>query len=401
MDKEVGFVGLSRVTGVDASTARRIGVGLLGYAFMGKAHTNALKKIPYIYWPPTVIPELVSVCGSREEGVREAASRYGYDHYTTDWKELVSDPQVEVFDNVGPNNLHAEPCIAAAKAGKHVLCEKPLARNAQEAKRMWDAVKAAEVKHMCGFSYRFVPAIRLAKEMIDAGEIGEIYHFRASYQQEWIMDADFPQVWRLNKGISGSGALGDLGAHIIDLGRFLVGEPEAISATTRTFIPERPSPDGKGTVKVDVDDAFEAIVRFSNGAVGTLEASRFCSGRKNHMTFEINGSKGSLAFDLEKLNSLQVYLREEANPQLHGFREVLVTESDHPFYSVWWPHGHVLGWEHAHIHEINHFLSAIARDESVEPYGATFEDGYKAAVVCDAILASAETHSEQKIVYEA
>jgi len=400
MDKEVGFVGLNRVTGVDASTARRIGVGLLGYAFMGKAHTNALKKIPYIYWPPTVIPELVSVCGSREEGVREAASRYGYDHYTTDWRELVADPEVDVFDNVGPNNLHAEPCIAAAKAGKHVLCEKPLARNAEEAKKMWDSVKATSVKHMCGFSYRFVPAVRLAKEMLDAGELGEIYHFRASYQQEWIMDADFPQVWRLNKKTSGSGALGDLGAHIIDLARFLIGEPDTLSATTTTFIPERPLPDGKGTVKVDVDDAFEAIVRFQNGAVGTLEASRFCAGRKNHMTFEINGSKGSIAFDLEKLNSLQVYFRKEANPQLHGFREVLVTESDHPFYSVWWPHGHVLGWEHAHIHEISHFLNAIAKNESVEPYGATFEDGYKAAVICDAILASAETHSEQQIAYE-
>ena len=400
MGKDVGFIGLGRVTGEDASKAKEIGVGLLGYAFMGKAHTNAFKKIPYIYWPPAAIPKLVSICGSREEGVREAAARYGYDHYTTDWKELASDPQVEVFDNVGPNHLHAEPCIAAAKAGKHVLCEKPLARNAQEAKRMWDAVEAAKVKHMCGFNYRFVPAIRLAKEMIESGELGEIYHFRASYQQEWIMDADFPQVWRLNKKVSGSGALGDLGAHIIDLGRFLVGEPEALSAATRTFIPERPSPDGKGTAVVDVDDAFEAVVRFKNGAVGTLEASRFCAGRKNHMTFEINGSKGSIAFDLERLNSLQVYFRKETNPQLHGFREVLVTESDHPFYSVWWPHGHVLGWEHAHIHEINHFLSAIAKDESVEPYGATFEDGYKNAVICDAILTSAESRSEQKIIYE-
>ncbi len=400
MDKEVGFVSQGKVTGADKSNAKELGVGLLGYAFMGKAHTNALKKIPYIYWPPTVLPKLVSICGFREEGVREAAMRYGYDHYTTDWRELVADPEVDVFDDVGPNNLHAEPCIAAAKAGKHVICEKPLARNAQEAKRMWNAVRAAKVKHMCGFNYRFVPAIRLAKEMLDAGELGEIYHFRASYQQEWVMDADFPQTWRLNKQTSGSGALGDLGAHIIDLARFLVDEPETVTGTTRTFISERPLPNGKGTVKVDVDDAFEAVVRFRNGAVGTLEASRFCAGRKNHMTFEINGSKGSLAFDLEKLNSLQVYFRKETNPQLHGFREVLVTESDHPFYSVWWPHGHILGWEHAHIHEINHFLEAIANNTSVEPYGATFEDGYKAAVICDAILKSAETHSEQKIVYE-
>jgi len=399
-EKEVGFVSLGRTQGSVGKEVPEIGIGLLGYAFMGKAHTNAYKKIPYIYWPPAAIPKLVSVCGSHEGGVREAAVRYGYDHYTTDWRELIADPAVDLFDNVGPNNLHAEPCIAAAKAGKHVLCEKPLARSAEEAKRMWDAVEAASVKHMCGFNYRFVPAIRLAKEMIDADELGQIYHFRASYQQEWIMDADFPQVWRLNKKTAGTGALGDLGAHIIDLSRFLIGEPDVISATTRTFIPERPSPDGKGTVKIDVDDAFEAVVRFRNGAVGTLEASRFCAGRKNHMTFEINGSKASIAFDLEKLNSLQVYFREEATPQLHGFREVLVTESDHPFYSVWWPHGHVLGWEHAHIHEINHFLDAIANDKSVAPYGTTFEDGYKNAVICDAILRSAETHREQQIVYE-
>ncbi|HDL86705.1 MAG TPA: Gfo/Idh/MocA family oxidoreductase [Candidatus Acetothermia bacterium] len=400
MAKEVGFVNQGKATGGDASNAKEIGIGLLGYAFMGKAHTNAFKKIPYIYWPPAAIPKLVSVCGSHEDGVREAAARYGYDHYTTDWRKLVTDPEVDVFDNVGPNNLHAEPCIAAAKAGKHVLCEKPLARNAREAKSMWDAVREASVKHMCGFSYRFVPAIRLAKEMLDAGELGEIYHFRASYQQEWVMDVNPAHVWRLSKETSGSGAVGDLGSHIIDLARFLVGEVETISGTTRTFIPERPSADGKGTVKVDVDDAFEAVVRFKNGAVGTLEASRFCAGRKNHMTFEINGSKGSIAFNLEKLNSLQVYFREEQNPQLHGFREVLVTESDHPFYSVWWPHGHILGWEHAHIHEINHFLNAIAMNESVEPYGATFEDGYKAAVICDAILVSAETHTEQQIAYE-
>ncbi|HHR85455.1 MAG TPA: Gfo/Idh/MocA family oxidoreductase, partial [Candidatus Acetothermia bacterium] len=235
MDKEVGFVSQGKVTGADKSSAKELGVGLLGYAFMGKAHTNALKKIPYIYWPPVALPKLVSVCGSHKEGVREAALRYGYDHYTTDWRELVADPEIDVFDNVGPNNLHAEPCIAAARAGKHVLCEKPLARSAQEAKEMWDAVRAAEVKHMCGFSYRFVPAVRLAKEMLDAGELGEIYHFRASYQQEWIMDANFPQVWRLNKKTSGTGALGDLGAHIIDLARFLVGEPDKISGTTTTF----------------------------------------------------------------------------------------------------------------------------------------------------------------------
>jgi predicted dehydrogenase len=193
------------------SNLREIGIGMLWHGFMGKAHTNALKKIPYIFWPPPAVPKLVAICGSKEEAVREVAARYGYKRYTTSWEELVADPEVELVINAGPNALHADPCIAAAKAGKHVLCEKPLARSTEEAKRMWDAVKEASVKHMCGFNYRFVPAVRLAKEMIDAGELGEIYHFRAQYLQEWAMDPSLPYVWRFDKRVAGSGALGDLG----------------------------------------------------------------------------------------------------------------------------------------------------------------------------------------------
>jgi len=395
--RDVGFVSLSKTSGGMKSHGPDIGVGMLGYAFMGKAHTNAYKKIPYIFWPAPVTPRLVSICGIPQEAVAEAASRYGYERSTTDWRELVADKDVHLFDNVGPNSLHAEPCVAAAKAGKHVLCEKPLARNSEEARQMWDAVKEAGVKHMCGFNYRFVAAIRLAREMIEAGELGDIYHFRARYLQEWIMDPQFPWVWRLDRKMSGSGALGDLGAHIIDLSRFLVGDVASVSALTTTFIGERPNAAGDGTRPVDVDDAFEAIVRFENGAVGTYEASRFCGGRKNHMVFEINGAKASIAFDLERLNELRIC--KVADGRGEGFRTLSVTESDHPFCEVWWPHGHVLGWEHAHIHEVYHMLEAIANDKEISPYGATFEDGYKCAVICDAILASAESGSEVAIRY--
>jgi len=396
MSEKVGFVSLSNTTGETQSSGSEVGIGLLGHAFMGKAHTNAYKKIPYIYWPTTAIPKLVQICGIPENAVAEAASRYGYAKHTANWKDLVDDPDIQLFDNAGPNNLHADPCIAAAKAGKHVLCEKPLARTASEAKTMWEAVRDAGVKHMCGFNYRFVPAIRLAKEMIDAGEIGEIYHFRARYLQEWIMDPEFPWVWRLAKDISGSGALGDLGAHIVDISRFLVGDPAHVSAIAPTFIKQRP--DGTGGMRsVDVDDAFESIVAFQNGAVGTYEASRFAGGRKNHMTFEINGSKASIVFNLERLNELQICEVKGGSGQ--GFKTVSVTEANHPLYAAWWPHGHNIGWEHAHIHELHHLINAIANDTNISPYGATFEDGYKCAVICDAILASSESGSSVAISY--
>jgi len=396
-EKEVGFVSLSKRTGASDASWREIGIGILGYGFMGKAHTNAYKKIPYIFWPPAAKANLISICGVPQDAAQEAAQRYGYERSTSDWHELIADPDVELFDNCGPNNLHAEPCIEAAKAGKHVLCEKPLARSAEEAKRMWDAVHEAGVKHLCSFNYRFVPAIRLAKEMIDAGEIGDIYHFRARYLQEWIMDPEFPWVWRLSKDVSGSGALGDLGAHIIDLSRFLAGEPASLSATAETFIKQRTKPGSGESVPVDVDDAFEAMVRFENGAIGTYEASRFAGGHKNGLTFEINGSKRSLRFDLERLNELEIC--DMRNGQGQGFRTVSVTESEHPYMSNWWAHGHVLGWEHAHIHTIHHFLDAIANNTDVSPYGATFEDGYKCAVICDAVLASSASGERIAIEY--
>jgi predicted dehydrogenase len=384
-DKEVGFVTMGKTSG--AANARTIGVGMLGYAFMGKAHANAYRTIPYMTWPPPLVPRLVAVAGRTEEAVAEAARRYGFEEYATDWRNLVSNDEVELFDNSGPNNLHAEPTIAAAEAGKHVICEKPLARTADESYGVWQRVAAAGVKHMCAFNYRFVPAVRLAREMLEAGDFGDIYHFRGSYLQEWG-DID-DQVWRFERAAAGSGALGDLGAHVLDLARYLVGEVKSVSGGTRTF------KDGR-----DVDDAFEAVVEFEGGAIGTVEASRFCPGRKNAFTWEINGSKGSIAFDLERLNELQVNLKgSKPGERAQGFRDVLVSEADHPFWEHWWPHGHIIGWEHSFVHEIHHLLSAIAKDEDVAPHGATFEDGYRTAEICDAIVRSSESGRREEVPY--
>lgn len=386
MADQVGFVTMAGARAT--TTAPEVGIGMLGYAFMGKAHTNAYKKIPYMIYPPPAVPKLVAIAGRDEAAVKEAALRYGYEGYYTDWRKMLADPRVQLFDNAGPNNLHAEPCIAAAEAGKHILCEKPLARSREEAQTMLNAVKKTGVKHMVSFNYRFVPAIRQVYELIKGGDLGEIYHFRAVYLQEWIADPNFPLVWRLDKKVAGSGALGDLGAHIIDLGRFLAGEPASVMALTKTFIKQRPLPGGIGSGIVEVDDAFEAIIEFENGAIGTLEASRFCPGRKNYEMFEINGSKGSIRFNLERLNELEVYWKDAPVKETQGFTDVLVTEAYHPFWSNWWPHGHIIGWEHTFVHEIAHLLDAIVNNKEVAPYGATFEDGYRNAVICDAIVQS-------------
>ncbi|CAN5225119.1 Gfo/Idh/MocA family oxidoreductase [soil metagenome] len=391
-DKQVGFVTMGQAGG--RGEIEEIGVGMLGYAFMGQAHSHAYKTLAYMPWPPPLIPRLVAIGGRTEEAVAEAARRYGFEKAVTDWHDLVSDERIQLFDNSGPNNLHAEPTIAAAEAGKHVLCEKPLGRTADEAYETWQRVDAAGVKHMCAFNYRFVPAVRLARELIEAGELGEIYHFRGRYLQEWILDADFPIVWRLDKDAAGSGALGDLGAHVIDLSRYLVGEVATVTGVTRTFIEDRPGG------KVDVDDAFEAVVEYESGAVGTIESSRFCPGRKNSFTWEINGSKGSIAFDLERLNELQVHLRDsKPGERAQGFRTVLVSEADHPFWEHWWPHGHIIGWEHSFVHEIHHLLSAIAADGNVAPHGATFEDGYRTAEICDAIVRSSDSGKKETVTY--
>jgi predicted dehydrogenase len=398
MSEETGFTTMAGAAA--EGEAPEVGVGMLGYAFMGKAHTNAYKTIPYMMYPPPAVPKLVSISGRSEEGVSAAAKRYGYQKYTTDWREQVNDPEIQLFDNGGPNDTHAEPCIAAAEAGKHILCEKPLARTADESKRMLDAVEKAGVKHMVAFNYRFVPAVRQIRNLIDSGALGQIYHWRAVYLQEWIMPHyNEKKIWRLDKDVAGSGALGDLGAHIIDLAHYLVGDVKSIGALTKTFIEERELPDGSGMGKVDVDDAFVAALEFQNGALGTLEATRFGGGRKNYNCFEINAEKGSIRFNLERMNELEVFWVGEKPKETEGFHDVLVTEGHHPWWENWWPHGHIIGWEHTFIHEITHLLDCIVNDREVGPHGATFDDGYKAAVICDAILESAGSGKQIDIKY--
>jgi predicted dehydrogenase len=361
-----------------------IGVGMLGYAFMGKAHANAFRKIAYIATPPPLVPRLLMIAGRNEEAVAAAATRYGFERWTTRWDDVVADPEIGLFDNLGPNDMHAAPTIAAAEEGKHVVCEKPLGRDADESYEIWRRVAATGVKHMCAFNYRFVPAVRLAREMIDAGELGEIRHFRGRYLQDWGDTRE--QVWRFDRSAAGSGALGDLAAHVVDLARYLVGEIEAVGGFVRTFVSGR-----------EVDDAVEATVEFRNGAVGTIEATRLALGRRNAFQWEINGSHGSLYFDMERLNELQVFRAD--GHRARGFKTVLVTEPDHPFAEHWWPPGHIVGWGDTFVHELHHMLVAIVDDADVAPHGATFEDGYRAAEVCHAIVRSGESGRREAIEY--
>ncbi|MDG6899411.1 MAG: Gfo/Idh/MocA family oxidoreductase [Nitrososphaerota archaeon] len=361
---------------------------MLGYSFMGKAHSNAYARMPVFFYPPPARPRLVAIAGRTEGKVKEAAVRFGFQRYYTDWNKLVADPEVEVVDNGLPNDMHLGPCVEAAERGKHILCEKPLGRNPGESQAMLRAAEKAGVKHMVAFNYRFVPAVRLAKQFIDEGYIGKVLQFRAAYLQDWAMDPDVPRTWRFRKESAGSGALGDLGAHIIDLSRFLVGEIGATVGIAKTFTGARPLP-GDPTKKgeVDVDDAFVALVKFTGGAVGSLEASRFCAGRRNFQRIEIHGTEGSIGFNLERLNELEVYSNREQSDR-RGFKTILVTEADHPFVGKWWPRGHIIGWEHAMVHEVYHFFDVIARDGRVAPWGATFYDGLRADEVIEAVQKS-------------
>ena len=382
----MGFKETAELTGVE------IGVGMLGYSFMGRAHSNALRKLPYMMVPPPAIPTPVAVCGRNEAAVADMASRFGYQGYYTKWEEMLADERIKLLDNVGPNNIHEEPCVMAAENGIHILCEKPLARTTEESKRMWEAVKKNRVKAMVAFNYRFVPAVRKARDLINSGALGKIYHFRAMYLQDWILPHfNTPYLWRHNKEISGTGALGDF-SHIIDIGHFLLGSRiKSVQSTLKTFIPERALMDGSGFGTVDVDDAFASVIEFENGALGTLEGTRLASGRKNYHVFEINGEKGSIAWNLERLNELEIQWAEGDPADSRGFQNVLVTEGTDPWIANWWPPGHMIGWEHSFVHEIYHLLDCIVNEKEIGPEGATFEDGYNACVVADAMVESSET----------
>jgi predicted dehydrogenase len=374
---------------------RQLRVGMVGYAFMGKAHSDGYLKAPVFFPEISARPVRKAICGRNTSAVQQAAEQYGWESHETSWETLVRRDDIDLIDVSTPNNTHAPISIAAAQNGKHVFCEKPMAMSLSEAKEMLAAVREHKVRHMVAFNYRRVPAVAFAKQLIEKGKLGEIYHMRAVYLQDWITDPSFPLVWRLDAKVAGSGALGDLGAHILDLAYYLVGEIDAVSAATETFIKHRKAlaettgglgaAAGQGDADVTVDDAFVALAKFKNGALGTFESTRFATGRKNYNSFEINGSKGSLAFNLERLNELQ-YLSKDDDPRECGFRNVLITQPDHPYVGAWWPPGHIIGWEHTHIHQIADLCDAVGKGTDPHP---GFDDGVKNQAVLEAVEQSA------------
>jgi predicted dehydrogenase len=363
---------------------RTLSVALLGTKFMGRAHSNAWRQASRFFDLPADI-QMAAICGRDRADTRRAAKMLGWERAVYDWRAITADSNIDIVDICTPNDSHAEIAIAAAHAGKAILCEKPLARTSVEARRMVDAVKRTRVPNMVCFNYRRVPAIALAKQIIAAGAIGDrIYHFRARYAQDWIFDENLPMVWRLQSKVAGSGALGDIGAHIIDLARFLVGEIATVSAVDETFVKRRLTKN-RTYARVDVDDAVSVIGKFKNGAMLNLEATRFAPGRKNQLSFEINGNRGSLAFDLEKMNRLQFYdARDPAH--VRGFRDIIVTEPNHPYIKNWWPAGHLIGYEHSFIHTIADFVNAIVARRTIQP---DFADGLRTQRIVDSIQRAA------------
>jgi predicted dehydrogenase len=330
------------------------------------------------------------LCGRTPAKVRAAARELGWEETSTDWEEVVNRKDIDLVDISTPGDSHAEIAIAAARAGKAVFCEKPLGNTVPEAERMLAAVQKAGVTHMICHNYRRAPAVMLARDLISRGELGDIRHYRGTYLQDWITDPKFPLVWRLDRTKAGSGALGDIAAHSIDLARFLVGEIAEVAGHLETFVKERPLPGhADRTGRVTVDDAATALVRFENGAMGTIEATRMAPGRKNYNRFEINGSKGSVAFDLERMNELEVYF--EADPVAsRGFRRVMVTEPEHPYIKAWWPPGHIIGYEHTFVHTVYELLEAMADRRVPSP---SFVDGVRNQRVLDAVEKAAQTRA--------
>lgn len=377
---------------------KELNVGIIGYKFMGKAHSNAWTKAPQ-FFDTAAKPVLKVACGRHEDAVKEFADRWGWQEVETDWKKVVTRDDVDIIDISVPQWLHYEVAVEAAKNGKHIFCEKPLAMSYDQAQEMYDEVQKAGVKAYLNHNYRRCPAVRLAKRLIDEGKIGTIYHWRGAYLQDWIADPNFPLTWHLQKDKAGSGPHGDLNSHSVDLARYLVGEIENVMCMTSNFITERPLPDeaasgtfsgkSKGTEmgKVTVEDASFMLVEFKNGALGSFEASRFAPGRKNHNYFEIYGSEGSILFDFERMNELQYYSVKDPD-YARGFRTILATEPVHDYMEGWWPPGHIIGYEHEFIHGVVDFVDAIVNDKPIEP---NFEDGLKEMEVLDAALKSAET----------
>lgn len=370
---------------------KNLNIGLVGYKFMGKAHSNGYSRINMFFDTDNKIV-LKSICGRDEKWLKKSADQFGFESYNTDWRQMVARDDIDVVDITTPSNYHAEIALVAAENKKHIFCEKPLALTLSDARAMLSAVEKNNVKHQIGFNYRFAPAIILAKKLIDEGKIGKIYHYRATYLQDYIVDPNFPFVWRLDKKVCGSGSLGDLGAHIIDLGRFLVGEFEEVIGMEKTFCKKRPMVErmeglsGLGNadaplVDIEVDDATVMMIEFKNGAIGTIEATRNALGHDNDMVFEINGSKGSIRYRFERMNELEYYCNDDER-EVRGFRNIATSHSCHKYLEHWWPAGHPIGYEHTFVHELYEFTNSIINDTPTTP---NFNDGVKCSQIIEAV----------------
>lgn len=385
---------------------KKLNIGLIGAGFMAKAHSIAYAGMPMFFWPAPAIPVKKILVDINEEVARDSAMKLGFESYDTDWRKIIDDPEIDIVDICTPNNVHAEIAIAAAKAGKHILCEKPLSLTVSEAKEMYEAARDNNVTTMVAFNYRRTPAVQLAKKYIDEGAIGKILDFRGTYLQDWSADPNSPLSWRFQKDICGSGALGDIGTHVVDMLRFLVGEFDSVNAHTATYISSRPVQSGLadnlGTVKgsddlprkpVDVDDQCCFMVQCKNGAFGTIEATRNAWGRNNYITFEIHGTEGSLFFNYERRDELQVCFAKDGDDR-RGFRTVY-TGPAHPYGNGLWPIPALgIGYTETKIIETYDFIKAITEGEQPTP---NFRDGYAIELISDAILISARTHQWIKI----
>lgn len=374
----------------------QLNVAMIGYKFMGKAHSNAYRQVARMMHPAAE-PVMKLLVGRTADALQAAAVEYGWQETATDWRKAVRRKDIDIVDICTTNDMHLEIALGALKAGKHVFIEKPLAMNTKDATRMAQAAVNAGVKAAVNFNYRNAPAIMLAKQLIDEGRIGKVFHWRGRYLQDWIIDPEFPLVWRLDKSVAGSGSHGDLNAHIIDLALWLVGDITEVSSTMETFVKERPlqaqttgglsAAAGEGKDPVTVDDGVISLARFANGAIGTFEATRFAAGHKNGLDFEINGDKGSLRFNFERMNEIEYFNREDP-AHAQGFRTILATESIHPYLQAWWPPGHIIGYEHSFTHHIYDFLASIVHDTPASP---DFIEGARVNAVLDAMSKSAET----------
>ncbi len=381
---------------------KELNVGLVGYKFMGKAHSNAYARLGMFFDCDAKVNRR-AICGRDPEWVKKSAEKFGWDSYETSWETLVSRNDIDIIDITAPSNAHCDIAIRAAENGKHIFCEKPLAITLADARRMLEAAERNGIKHQIGFNYRFAPAVQLAKKLIDDGKIGTIRHVRASYLQDFIIDPEFPLVWRLQKDVCGSGSLGDLGAHFIDLARFLVGDIKSVMGMQKTFINKRPivermeglsatATDNAEYGEVRVDDGTVFVAEFENGALGTFEATRFAAGHKNDLSIEVNGDKGSFKFVFERMNELQYYSMDD-EPGLQGFRLIQASEGIHPYMQAWWPTGHVIGYEHTFVHEMYEFVQSIANDKATSP---SFVDGVK----CSQILEAVELSSARRAMVD-